>query len=580
MRKSELVEIVEEVKAGNTEAFEELYDEYYDRLYFFVLKNVGSKEAAEDITQESFLRSLEKIQTLENNENYVTWLHSIAYRKCTDLFRSTACDAYFDSDEEMEAAMESVSLNEPIMVPEDYAVDKDRARQLKELIDGLKPDMRSAVILYYYDDMSIAEVAKTLGLNENAAKQKLFQARKKLKSKIEKLTEKGVLMAAVPLNEMLYRTISPKHAAALARTGAGKAVSSGLVFGKALGISAAAVLAIGVPVVLGTMGKDKGSFKGNVRNMDNSAYMTLDMNNDSSISSDDIVLVQDSTAPADDSSKADESSRAEESKAEESSKPDTSSQAPAENTMAAQPEESTAPVNTTAPAASSAPESSSAAPVSADSSVAETASSLPDADTPREMSVDKMISMSPKELLEYNNDNIRIAQFRGVGGVSVICDQFPQYEFFVNSTNREAYENFAENKDAVAEDYITEIRVSEGVEIGGGAYVGMSYNTLKSMTTHMDFFVDTNRTLNFVGYYGDKRWRIVLLTDYDVNEDLVEIYARNRDTRDYLEYLDEYLAFNDPVSCAAYYDVLYDSTLYPVMDSTRHGYNQMTGEWE
>lgn len=582
MKKSELIEIVEEVKAGNTEAFEELYDEYYDRLYFFVLKNVNSKEAAEDITQESFLRSLEKIQSLENSEHYVTWLHSIAFRKCKDLFRSTACDAYFDTDEEMEAAMENVSLNEPIMVPEDYAVDKDRARQLKEMIDSLKPDMRSAVILYYYEDMSLAQVAKVLGMNENAAKQKLFQARKKLKSKIDKLTERGVLMAAVPVREMLCRTISPKHAAALAGRGAGRAVSSGLMFGKVAGISAAAVLAIGVPLALATMGKDKNDIKGDARMFDSSAYMTLDMNNDSSISSQEIVYTPDDSQAAEDTSNAaeinskPEKRRPESSEAEISLPDETVSEAEQENTMAVQPADSTAAVSQTS-AVVSETEISSAAPVSADST-ADTTSSISN-DEPREMSVDKMISMTPREILEYNNDNIHISQFRGVGGVSVICDQFPEYEFFVNSTDREAYENFAENKDAIDEDYITEIRVSDGVEIGSGAYVGMDYNTLKSMTTHMDFFVDTTETLNFIGYYGDKKWRIVFLMDYDVNIDLREIYARNRDTRAYLEYLDEYLSYNSPVSCAAYYDVV-DTSLYPEADGTRHGYNLMTGEWE
>ena len=182
MNKSELIRTVKNAQDGSKKAFEALYGEYYDKLYFFVLKNVGRKDVAEDITQESFLKAMEGIHTLENPENFGTWLHSIAFHKCKDIFRKEKRSAYFDSDEEMEAVMENVSLNEPVMVPEDYATNKERAKELKQLIDELKPDMKSAVILYYYDNMSVADVAKTLGMNENSAKQKLCQARKKLKA--------------------------------------------------------------------------------------------------------------------------------------------------------------------------------------------------------------------------------------------------------------------------------------------------------------------------------------------------------------------------------------------------------------
>ena len=191
MNKNDLITTVNNAKRGDKKAFETLYSEYYSNLYFFVLKNVKNKETAEDITQEAFLKAMKSLETLARPETFETWLHSIAYNKCMDNFRAESRNACFETDEEKEQAIENSALNSPVMLPEDYAVNEDRKRELADLIDRLKPDMRSALILYYYNDMSISEVASSLGMNENAAKQKLFLARKKLRAQIEKLYGKA-----------------------------------------------------------------------------------------------------------------------------------------------------------------------------------------------------------------------------------------------------------------------------------------------------------------------------------------------------------------------------------------------------
>ena len=264
MNKDTLSQTVEKAKNGNKQAFEKLYNKYYDSLYFFVLKNVKNKETAEDITQETFLKSMEKLPDLKKTEQYSSWLHSIAYNKCRDFFRSQKHSEYFSTDEEFESAVEEVSLNEPIMLPDDYAVSIERKKQLKAIIDELKPDMKSAVILYYYDNLSVNEVAKVLGIKENSAKQKLFQARKKLKQKIDKLVKGGAVMCAVPINNILHITVSPKCASA-ARSSSAAAVKVSAVTAKIAGISAAAMIAVGIPVCLRGTGNDIGSFQGNVK---------------------------------------------------------------------------------------------------------------------------------------------------------------------------------------------------------------------------------------------------------------------------------------------------------------------------
>ena len=281
MKKNDLINIVNDAKNGDRKAFEKLYNEYHSNLYFFVLKNVKNKEIAEDITHEAFLRSMEKIDTLDHPENYGTWLHSIAYNKCTDHFRTESRNARFDTDEEKDYAIETTAMDMSVMLPEDYAVNKERKKEIAALIDGLKPEMRSALILYYYNDMSVSDVAKSLGMNENTAKQKLYQARKKLKTQIEKLYGKGGVLAAVPMGDMFKTTISPKYAAA--KVSATPAASSGFLAGKIAAVSAAAVLAICIPIGLGMSDKEVKGFAGDVKQTDSSSPMEVSYEENNSI---------------------------------------------------------------------------------------------------------------------------------------------------------------------------------------------------------------------------------------------------------------------------------------------------------
>ena len=557
MKKSELIGLVEQVKNGSRDAFRELYEEYYDRLYFFVLKNVGNKEAAEDITQDAFVRSLEKIGTLEKPENYVTWLHTIAYHKCTDLLRSRRCDAYFDTDEELEDAMENHSLNEPVMVPEDYATDKDRARQLKEMIDSLKPDMKSVLILYYYNDMSLADVAKTMGLTENNVKQKLFRARRKLKDKIDAMGGKGIMFAAVPMDEMLHRTVSPKHAAAIAGKSGAASVGTGLAAGKIAGISAAAVMAVGIPLALGNIGKDKHDLKGDIQLHDSSAVTSsaYDSTASSSVESalEDIIAssLSDSSVSEDNTS-----SRPEEKSASSAAHNETSSASGENYAAPAAGFNATAAVNTS----------------SSDESKADTESNTEEKKEtqPVEMSVDKMLSMTPSQLRELSNNDfelIGVADYESVTVAGIRCAAFPNYVFEVSPRfdkgepegKLEKYnsllnaEAFGETKMIFDSEEIKNIVLYGDAVIGEGVSVGMTYNEIKEKlgVNPKVCYVNTTMSPSAILEIEGRIWLVhFALTDeqiQDVWQQILDIREERKSHYTYEE-LDRLTDENDPIN--------------------------------
>lgn len=248
MNRKETAALAAKAKAGDRAAFETLYNEFSEKVFFFALRSTGSSEAARDITSETFVTALEHICELRFDESFIGWLFSIAYSKCVKYNKESSRTESFGNDKELDDAVKVSTLAEPIMLPEDYVSDKETREQLKAVIDGLPPELRSAVILYYYEDVSVAEVAKSLGVNENSAKHKLFRARSVIRKRIEKLFGSGALLAAVPMETLLQNTAdaSFEHASAVgAARVAGRSFAAKLV-----GFGTAAAVAVGVPAAL------------------------------------------------------------------------------------------------------------------------------------------------------------------------------------------------------------------------------------------------------------------------------------------------------------------------------------------
>ena len=247
MKKTELAGTVKAAQTGDKEAIEKLYRQYRGRIWFFVRKNVSSQAAAEDIVSDTFLTAIEKLPDLHRPESFGSWLYSIAYRKCTDYLNSESEKAHFDSCEELDHTVENAALSEPVMIPSDYIENEETKQLLREAIDSLKPETRSAIIMYYFEELSVAEVAKAMGLKENTAKQRLYAARKKLASKLKKLSKNTSALCAVPVGAVINAALESSRAAV--STGTASVAAAGFsVRLAAVGVSAA--LALGVPIAL------------------------------------------------------------------------------------------------------------------------------------------------------------------------------------------------------------------------------------------------------------------------------------------------------------------------------------------
>ncbi len=241
MTKGEISALAERAKNKDKKAFEALYNEYKNKVYFFALRYVKSTGTAEDMTSETFVTAFENIQALRQNESFVGWLYTICYNKCIHYIKEETKTERIDDDN----ALDTSEINDAVMLPDDYAVNEQTKVQLREMIDSLDTKSRSAIIMYYYDELSIKDIAKAQGISENAADLRLFRARKKLKKQIEKLFSKGSMLIAFPLSALLENISFDGFAA----KGSKAAVKKSLAM-KIAAISAAGVIAVSAGIVL------------------------------------------------------------------------------------------------------------------------------------------------------------------------------------------------------------------------------------------------------------------------------------------------------------------------------------------
>lgn len=140
-----------------------------EKLYRTAFMYLGEREAALDALSEATISALKSADSLRQPEYASTWFYRILINKCTtDLKKRQRFKELNDSEEE------------PVRDGE-----KEETIDLKQGIESLSPEHRIVIILRYYEDMKISEIAKALGANESTVKSRISAALKRLRLRLE-----------------------------------------------------------------------------------------------------------------------------------------------------------------------------------------------------------------------------------------------------------------------------------------------------------------------------------------------------------------------------------------------------------
>lgn len=173
--------LVQMMLEGDTKAFEALMHKHKALVYSLCYRLMRNKEDAEEMAQDTFIKIFQKADTFEGKSKFSTWIYTIAYRCCLNkLGLKTLQTQDIDS---IEHSLEDDSDWELIST----SIDRDETHaQIHLLLEQMKFEDRALLTFFYFDELSIKEIAKIQGYSESKVKVGLFRARGKLKELIEK----------------------------------------------------------------------------------------------------------------------------------------------------------------------------------------------------------------------------------------------------------------------------------------------------------------------------------------------------------------------------------------------------------
>ena len=169
----------EKLKVGDKDSFDLLYQEYYLVLYRTALLISGKKEDAEDVLQDTFVSIYNNIKTLSGFEKLRPWIFSIL--KNASYTRYTKSKREFPDEFILDKAEES-----PTYLGEDDFAEKS---EIQDALKNLKEKEREVLVLYYYNDFTIEEIASICKTFQGTVKSRLYRARKNLKKELLKTSE-------------------------------------------------------------------------------------------------------------------------------------------------------------------------------------------------------------------------------------------------------------------------------------------------------------------------------------------------------------------------------------------------------
>ncbi len=192
------VQLMLDVKAGDQQSFELLLQRYRMPLVNFLYRMVRSREQAEDLAQEVFLRVYRAREDYEPSAKFTTWLFRIATNLALNSLRdhryqkleiSMDAPIVADAEDGDERPMEVADEHPDI---EQHLVEEARKKMIRHAIEKLPEKQRAAVLLHKYQELDYSEISKILRCSESALKSLLFRAYETLRVELAPLVASSV----------------------------------------------------------------------------------------------------------------------------------------------------------------------------------------------------------------------------------------------------------------------------------------------------------------------------------------------------------------------------------------------------
>ena len=169
-------EAITRARAGDGEAWAELYREYAPAIFRFCRRALPTREDAEDATMEVFMKLRDKLGQYDLSRSFSAWLYKVAANHCWDTLRRRR----IRQDKETED-VENVPLEHPDPNQLDKLIEQRTSEEVRKALEKLGARARMALVMRYYSDMSYDEIADALGVRRAFVGVVLLRARHELR---------------------------------------------------------------------------------------------------------------------------------------------------------------------------------------------------------------------------------------------------------------------------------------------------------------------------------------------------------------------------------------------------------------
>lgn len=176
-------QLIDEIKNGSQSATEVLTRRYYKMVYSFIYRMTQDKELSYDLTQEVMIKMLRNLSHYHSKGDFRNWLLTVASNHSKDYFKSKA---YKNKTSEYEWLDNVSSETETVS----YIFEKNEKRKvIKQALDQLPSIQKEAIVLKYFHDKKIIEIAEIMNTNDSTIKSRLKQGMDKLKKLLNRSDE-------------------------------------------------------------------------------------------------------------------------------------------------------------------------------------------------------------------------------------------------------------------------------------------------------------------------------------------------------------------------------------------------------
>jgi RNA polymerase sigma factor (sigma-70 family) len=177
-------ELVVLARSGDRDAFGCLVERYQVIAKSVVLRMVSNQDAARELIQEAILQTLLSLDRLRDSQRFKSWFYSIVINVCRSYYREQKMAPLSLDDLSRETGLKAINADASLADPSMVVEKQELHRLVAATVKDLSPNSRQAVLLFYYRQMSLQEIAAALGISEGAVKVRLYRARKQLRAQL------------------------------------------------------------------------------------------------------------------------------------------------------------------------------------------------------------------------------------------------------------------------------------------------------------------------------------------------------------------------------------------------------------